>query len=452
MADGNKKIKRFYPEPAPISEQDSAMLRSIMQSDNPSAALEALYHNGQLASLFPELTALAGVETKSGRGHKDNFAHTMQVLSSVAAQSSNEWLRWAALLHDIGKPATKRWDENVGWTFHNHNFIGEKMVPRIFKRLRLPREHVTYVKKLVGLHMRPIAIVGEVTDSAVRRLTTDAGNDLDDLMILCNADITSKNQEKVARFRKNFEIVKQKIEDLKVADKWDNYQPPINGDDIMLTFGLNPGEVIKQIKEPVRIAMRADNFSQCFARAYQLMLKQARSLGFKPVMEGKLCYNTIDSPVGVLTIAASVDGVALLAINDTGELLNKHALKMHLKPVSTPNLPLLNHATAQLNAYFAGELREFDLPLHLVGTPFQQAAWRAMLTIPYGETISYKEQALRAGNPQAFRAVAQANRVNPIPIIIPCHRVINSNHHLGGYSYGIHIKQHLLSLEQNNCS
>lgn len=202
-------------------------LMKIMRAPQPSRGFFLLDKCGLLPLICPEVAQLKGVETVNGRGHKDNFLHTMQVLDNVAAQSDNEWLRWAALLHDIGKPATKHWDDKLGWTFHNHNFIGEKMVPRIFAKMRLPlNEHMKYVKKLVGLHMRPIALVeDEVTDSAVRRMLFEAGDDIDDLMTLCRADITSKNQEKVKRFHENYELVKQKIIDIEEKTECATFSP-----------------------------------------------------------------------------------------------------------------------------------------------------------------------------------------------------------------------------------
>ncbi|MDE5810186.1 MAG: CCA tRNA nucleotidyltransferase, partial [Muribaculaceae bacterium] len=215
-------------------------LTKIMQSPKPSIGWSLLLDSGLLKLIFPQLESLHGVESHNGRAHKDNFYHTLQVVDSVAAESDNVWLRWAALFHDIGKPSTKRWDDTVGWTFHNHNFIGAKMIPAIFRSMKFPLDDkMKYVQKLVELHMRPIALVEEtVTDSAVRRLLVDAGDDIDDLMILCRADITSKNSEKVKRYLANYDDVCRKMADLE-RDALRNWQPPVDGTTIMKTFGLS---------------------------------------------------------------------------------------------------------------------------------------------------------------------------------------------------------------------
>lgn len=260
-------------------------LMKIMASRRPSIGWTLLAQCGLLKLIFPELDAMRGIEVVNGRGHKDNFAHTLEVLDKVAVNSDNVWLRWAALMHDIAKPVTKRWDEKIGWTFHNHNFIGSRMVPRIFRDMKLPlNEKMKYVAKLVELHMRPIALVEEeVTDSAVRRLINDAGDDLEDLMTLCEADITSKNQEKVRRFLDNFALVRKKIIDLNERDEIRNFQPPVDGNEIMKTFGLTGSPVIGEIKQAIKDAILDGVIRNDYAEAREMMLRLGAEKGLSPV-------------------------------------------------------------------------------------------------------------------------------------------------------------------------
>lgn len=264
-------------------------LMKIMASPKPSLGWDLLLKSGLLSLIFPELAAMRGVEVVKGRGHKDNFYHTLEVLDNVAAKSDNVWLRWAALMHDIAKPATKRWDEKAGWTFHNHNFIGSKMVPKIFRNMRLPQDtKMKYVAKLVELHMRPIALVEEeVTDSAVRRLINDAGDDLEDLMTLCEADITSKNQEKVRRILDNFMLVRRKIVDLNERDQIRNFKPPIDGNEIMDIFGISGGPMVGRIKKAIKNAILDGVIHNDYDEAYQLMLSLAKEEGLTPIADGK---------------------------------------------------------------------------------------------------------------------------------------------------------------------
>ena len=278
------------------AERVMVELNKIMLSANPSVGLKLMQKCGLMQIVLPEVSALQGVEVVDGRGHKDIFFHTMQVLDNVAGSGEQLpatsyqlpahylWLRWAALLHDIGKPGVKHYDAKLGWTFHGHEARGAHMVKRIFKRLRLPLgPEMKYVEKLVMLHMRPIVLSEEeVTDSAVRRLLFEAGDDIDDLMLLCNADITSKNPDKVRRHKANFELVKRKLVELEERDRIRNFQPPVSGDDIMHTFGIGPCREIGTIKDAIKDAILDGQIPNERDAAWQMMLRLAADLGLQP--------------------------------------------------------------------------------------------------------------------------------------------------------------------------
>lgn len=258
-------------------------LNKIILTRQPSRGFKLLQATGLLGYFFPEFIALQGVETRDGKAHKDNFYHTLEVLDNIALHTDNLWLRWAAILHDIAKPPTKRFDKLVGWTFHGHEELGAKMVPRIFKRLRLPLDHqMKYVQKLVRLHLRPIALVkGSVTDTAIRRLLHEAGDDIEDLMLLCNADITSKNEFKVKRYKQNFELVAEKLKNVEEKDRVRNFQPPVSGQLIMDTYQIGPCSEIGQIKSHIKDAILEGNIANDYTEAVQEMLRFGATLGLK---------------------------------------------------------------------------------------------------------------------------------------------------------------------------
>lgn len=256
-------------------------LHKIMLSRRPSVGWVLLDKTGLLPLIFPELAQLKGIETKEGKGHKDVWFHTLQVLDNLAQTSDSLWLRWAALLHDIGKPKSKAWDAHAGWTFRNHNYIGAKMIPKIFKAMKLPQnEKMDYVVKMVDLHMRPINLIEDtVTDSAVRRLLFEAGDDIEDLMKLCDADITSRNEEKVDRFHKNYMLVRQKMVELEERDRIRNFQPPVRGEEIMTVLNMEPCQEVGMLKSAIKDAILDGVIPNEHEAALQYMLDKAKEMG-----------------------------------------------------------------------------------------------------------------------------------------------------------------------------
>jgi putative nucleotidyltransferase with HDIG domain len=277
-------IKSDYDRISIVSqERITDELNKIMATEKPSIGFDLLYKTGLLHLIFPQMVELAGAEYIDGHGHKDNFYHTLQVLDNLSEKTNDLWLRWAAVLHDIAKPITKKFEEGHGWTFHGHEVVGGKMVPKIFAKLKLPQnEKMRFVRKMVELHLRPISLTKEnITDSAIRRLLFDAGEDFDSLMMLCEADITSKNKQKVKRFQENFQLVRQRCKEVEEKDHIRNWQPPITGEIIMETFELAPSKPVGIIKDAVKDAILDGIIPNTYESAYTFMINKAKELGFE---------------------------------------------------------------------------------------------------------------------------------------------------------------------------